>query len=94
MKSFIYTSSTEVIRRGRSRNKVVTVNVYRVVKNRPVCIGKLSDYYTSPFQLVMSLPALHKQLPARAFLRYPNGCTVYNNPAQLETDGIAYVAEV
>ena len=84
MRSFVYSSST----------KVVTVNVYRIVRNRPVHIGKLSDDYTTPFQLAMAVLALYKQLPPRAFQRYPNGCTMYTNAAQLQADGLAYVEHI
>lgn len=93
MKSFIYTTATD---KGKRRNSapLITVNVYRIVRNRLVYIGRLTDDYVQPFQLVMSLLCLHKQLPLRAFQRYPNGCVMYTNASQLEADGIAYIRGV
>lgn len=53
-----------------------------------------ASLYTTPFQLAMAVLALYKQLPPRAFQRYPNGCTMYTNAAQLQADGLAYVEHI
>ena len=90
MKSFIYTYHEKVKSNGVEK----TVNVYRIYKGRLRPVGTMTDMFVSEFQLVMQMLEKAQALPAVAFARHTNGCSIYSNAWRLEQDGIAIVERV
>lgn len=64
-KHFIWTDSEHTPRGGHT---VRTVTVYRVIKNKPVFVGKSSGIFQNPAQLVMRVIHERKALPRTALL--------------------------
>ena len=91
MKSFIYTYHEKVKTNGVER----TVSIYRIYKNRPQWLGRLTGMFMSEFQLVMELLEIKKALPAVCFARNPkNNTPVYGSAWKLEQDGIATIERI
>lgn len=91
MRHFIYTYSEKAPRRDTGAGVEKTVIVYRVIRNRPQRVAKLTHCYVSEFQLLMMALEYAKALPRRAFARHQFGSYEYGNASALRDAGIADV---
>lgn len=89
MKTFVYLFSEGKPASNGSGTKR-TVRVWRIVKNKPVPVGELTQAYASEFELVMDCLRKFKALPDAVFERnVPNGTRKYKSSEALREAAIA-----
>lgn len=90
MKTFIYTYTEKV----RKNDVLKAVEVFRVIKNKPVLLIRMSETFVSEFQLVWLALKEAKALPRRAFEQHQNGSPKYGAAWLMKEAGIADVIRI
>jgi hypothetical protein len=90
---FIYTYTKRDIKHAGTWTCHKTVEIYKVTRNVPKRVARLTETFVSEFQLFMRCAEVNKLMPKKAFER--TKCASFaHNAMELQTMGIATITRV
>lgn len=90
MRHFIFTYSENTRKAHCER----TVTLHRLVRNKPILVGRATEIFMGKEQIVMQLCERYKALPKAAFERHEVSHMPKHTFWSLKRDGIAIFTEV